>query len=478
MPNWLLPAGGVIGGQWGDEGKGKIIDLLAQWYDIIVRPTGGNNAGHTIIIEGVKYVFHLIPSGILYPNKINIISNGVVLDLFVLFDEIHKLTSKGKGISNLFISSNAHIIMPYHKFLDGAREEAKAGTAGAIGTTKRGIGPTYMDKADRTSIRIQDLFYREQLHAKIQESLGEKVITLRHCYGLSDTEIRGKFYAFTPETEQNKATLGIIRAVANSHATIDSRWIDSMAAVLTEVYYNFGQKLVGHVTDTSLFLDQQRKAGKKILFEGAQGTFLDIDHGTYPYVTSSNPTIGGMITGSGFAHVEQPLIVLKAYTTRVGEGPFIAELHDATGKKLRDAGGEYGATTGRPRRCGWYDAVMARYAARINGTTQAVMTKLDVLTGIGTIRVIDSYVYVGPDVPGYRNGQVLREFPPMNILKHCVPGSVVEADAWDEPVSHIRRREDLPGKCQAYVKKIEELSGVEFPIISIGPDREETIIQP
>lgn len=474
---WLAPTCAIIGGQWGDEGKGKIVDLLAPNFDIVVRATGGNNAGHTIVIGGKKHVFHLLPSGILYPEKLNVIADGVVIDLFVLLEEIRELEKNGYRVENLRISANAHLIMPYHRILDTAREEKLSGTGAKIGTTGRGIGPCYADTAARTGIPVRMLFDKDALQESVRQNLEEKIALLAHYCGYDDEKIRHSFSHFIGENEITARYLARISGALGSSGA--APMVDILAAALADIYTELGQRIQRYVTNTTVLLHDAHARGKRILFEGAQGTFLDPYHGTYPYVTSSHPTIGGIIAGSGVARIPQTLIVLKAYTTRVGEGPFVSELHDETGDALRESGEEYGATTGRPRRCGWYDAVMARHAAAVNGTTEAVLTKLDVLSALDTIPICVAYRYTGTSCfadQRYESGMQLTTVPPTNIMAQCEP-VLVETPGWKCDISTARTFEQLPPAAQNYVRKLEELSGVTFRIISVGKERDETIIR-
>ncbi|MDO8643309.1 MAG: adenylosuccinate synthetase [Candidatus Woesearchaeota archaeon] len=477
MSSWLAPTAAIIGGQWGDEGKGKIVDLLAPNFDMVVRATGGNNAGHTIVINGKKHVFHLLPSGILYPEKLNVIADGVVIDLFVLLEEIRELEKNGLRVENLRISANAHILMPYHRILDVAREEKLSGIGAKIGTTGRGIGPCYADTAARTGIPLRMLFDKTALHNSIRQNLEEKIALLAHYCGYDDEKIRHSFSNFISENEITASYLARINhALASSGA---APTLDTLALVLVDIYAELGTRIQQYVTNTTALLHRAHAFGKRILFEGAQGTFLDPYHGTYPYVTSSHPTIGGIIAGSGVARISQTLIVLKAYTTRVGEGPFVSELHGKDGDALRASGEEYGATTGRPRRCGWYDSVMARHAAAVNGTTEAVLTKLDVLSSLEKIPVCVGYQYTGSPCfadKAYKPGMELRTMPPTNIMAHCEP-MLMELPGWKCDISGARTFAHLPPAAQNYVRKLEELSGVLFRIISVGKERDATIIR-
>ena len=475
--NGLAPTCAVVGGQWGDEGKGKVVDLLAPNFDIIVRATGGNNAGHTIVIGGKKYVFHLLPSGILYPEKLNVIAEGVVLDLFVLLEEIAELEKHGHRVENLRISANAHLIMPYHRILDVAREEKLSGTGAKIGTTGRGIGPCYVDTASRTGIPVRLLFDKDALQKSVRQNLEEKIALLTHYCGYDNEKIRHSFSHFIGENDITRPYLARISDALCCSGTAST--LDILTTALTDIYAELGLRIQRSVANTTTLLHDAHARGKRILFEGAQGTFLDPYHGTYPYVTSSHPTLGGIIAGSGFARISQTLIVLKAYTTRVGEGPFVSELRDTQGDMLRQSGEEYGATTGRPRRCGWYDAVMARHAAAVNGTTEAVLTKLDVLSSLDTIPVCVGYRYTGAPCfadKQYEPGMKVTTMPPTNIMAHCEP-VLTEMPCWKCDISKARTFAQLPPAAQDYVRKLEELSGVTFRIISVGKERDETIIR-
>jgi adenylosuccinate synthase len=424
-----LPNVVVVGTQWGDEGKGKIVDLLTEQAALVVRYQGGNNAGHTLVVGGEKFIFHLIPSGILHPGIQCLIGNGVVLDPEVLLMEVDNLKARGitVGPENLRISERTQVIMPYHKGLDLARERAK-GTA-KIGTTGRGIGPCYEDKVARRGIRVADLLKPEVLRAKLAEVLPEKNFYLE------------KFLEDRPFSEDE----------------------------ILAPYLKMGQRLAPLVTNVSVLLAEAVRQGKNILFEGAQGTHLDIDHGTYPYVTSSNPVAGGACTGTGVGpnRLHQILGIVKAYTTRVGGGPFPTECLDEVGDHLVECGAEFGSTTGRRRRCGWLDAVVLSDSARLNGLTGLAITKLDVLTSINPVEIC-----VGYEVDGVR-----RENVPATIqeLEKCQP-VFEELPGWADDIRGVRRYQDLPAATQSYLKRVEELVGVPIQIISVGPDREETIV--
>lgn len=424
MPNVV-----VVGAQWGDEGKGKVVDLYTEQASVVVRFQGGNNAGHTLVVEGRKTVLHLIPSGILHEGKICVIGNGVVVDPEVLCREILGLKESGflKDDGQLVLAEAAHVIMPWHKRIDVLREGAMG--AGKIGTTGRGIGPTYEDKVARRGVRVFEFVRPDRFRAAVERSLpvaNEEIVRL----GGEPFTVEEVLAAYSPTAE----------------------------------------KLVRHVRDVSLFLSQKMKAGAQILFEGAQGTLLDVDHGTYPFVTSSNTVAGNAAVGSGVGPtvIDAVVGIAKAYTTRVGAGPFPTELEDAMGDRLRTAGGEFGATTGRPRRCGWLDAVVLRYAARVNGLWGLTLTKMDVLTGFDEVKIAVAYEIDGERVEEFpRDGETLARAKP---IYETLPG-------WKESLSDCRRYEDLPATARAYVERIEELSEVPVAAVSIGPDRVETIIR-
>ena len=422
-----MPAIVLVGAQWGDEGKGKATDLLGDTVDYVVRYQGGNNAGHTVVIGSEKYALHLLPSGILSPNVVPVIGNGVVIDPAVLLEEIRALDSRGIDTSKLVISTNAHLITPYHRTIDKVSERF-LGKA-KIGTTGRGIGPAYADKISRIGIRVQDLFDRSILEQKLEGALHDKNQVLTKVF--------------------NRKNMAV--------------------AEILEEYLAYAEILRPYIADTSLLLDKALKAGKTVLLEGSQGTLLDVDHGTYPFVTSSNPTAGGACTGSGIGPkaITRVIGIVKAYTTRVGSGPFPTELLDDDGDKLRTIGHEYGTTTGRNRRCGWYDAPIARYAVRINGLTDFFLTKLDVLTGWEKIPVCVAY-----DVDGTRHDELpasQTDFHHAKPIYEYLPG-------WKEDISKARAITDLPKNAQDYVKYLEEISGAPMSAIGVGPGRDETIV--
>ena len=419
----------VVGIQWGDEGKGKIVDLLTERADLVVRFQGGNNAGHTLVVEGKKFIFHLIPSGILHGDKVCVIGNGVVIDPFVLLEEMETLEKEGFRVTpdRLKISSRAHMILPYHRYLDQAREAA---SGKKIGTTGRGIGPAYEDKVGRRGIRIADFMVPEIFDEKLKENIARVNFILTEYLGGEPMDPG----AFTTLNDDLRA------------------------------------RLSPFVTDTSLMLFDSSRAGKAILYEGAQGALLDVDHGTYPFVTSSNTVTGNVCCGAGVGpnSIKEIVGVLKAYTTRVGGGPFPTELFDETGQALRDKGAEYGATTGRPRRCGWFDAVAVRHAVRINGITSLALTKMDVLDDLSTIKVCTEYRLDDTPVTG---------FPPLSgDLERVVP-VFKELEGWGQDITGCRSWDDLPEKARNYVAYIEDAVGVPIDIISVGSDRAQTIIR-
>ncbi|MFF4413685.1 adenylosuccinate synthase [Streptosporangium sp. NPDC001559] len=421
-----MPAVVLVGAQWGDEGKGKATDLLGDQVDYVVRYQGGNNAGHTVVIGDQKYALHLLPTGVLSPNVIPVIGNGVVIDPGVLLSEIDGLQARGVSSERLLISANAHLIMPHHKALDKVSERY-LGKA-KIGTTGRGIGPAYGDKIYRMGIRVQDLLDPGILQKKIEIALGEK------------NQILTKIY---------------------NRRSIDAN------QVLDE-YLGYAERLKPHIADTSLILNRALDENKVVLLEGGQGNLLDIDHGTYPFVTSSSPTSGGACSGSGIppTRLTRVIGILKAYTTRVGSGPFPTELDDEMGDWLRTTGGEYGVTTGRNRRCGWFDAVIARYASRINGVTDFFLTKLDVLSGLERIPVCVAY-----EVDGVR----YDEIPMTQTDFHHAKPIYEEFPGWQEDISGAKTFEDLPANAQAYVKTLESMSGARISAIGVGPGRTETL---
>lgn len=419
----------VLGAQWGDEGKAKIVDYLTTDSDVVVRYQGGANAGHTIKAGDLEFVFHLIPAGIVHAEKTCVVGNGVVLDPAALFQEVDELESKGISVDGrLFVSDRAHLVLPYHKRLEEANEK-KIGDS-AIGTTLRGIGPTYQDKINRsTGIRVGDLLDAELLPEKIRANVRAKNEILERVYGVAGLE----------------------------------------EVQLIEEYMALGERLTPYITDTSVYLNDAIDAGKNVLFEGSQGTLLDIDHGSYPYVTSSNTTAGGACTGAGIGPtcVNEVVGVVKAYTTRVGNGPFPTELNDEMGQRIRDIGHEYGATTGRPRRCGWLDLVIVRMAKRINGLSSMAVTRVDILDELEELKVCTHYEY---------KGERMDHFPgDLNVLADCVP--VYETlPGWKSPTSHLRSYKDLPDNARRYLERVSELSQVPISIVSVGPDREETIV--
>jgi adenylosuccinate synthase len=421
-----MPAIVLLGAQWGDEGKGKATDVLGSSVDYVVKYNGGNNAGHTVVIGDEKYALHLLPSGILTPGCTPVIGNGVVIDLGVLFEELDGLDARGVDTSRLLVSSSAHLIAPYHTVIDKVAERFLGDAR--LGTTGRGIGPAYADKISRVGVRVQDLFDEKILRQKVEGALEQKNHLLVKVYNR--------------------------RAI-----TVDE---------VVEEFLGHADRLRPMVTDTALVLGQALDRGDTVLLEGGQATLLDVDHGTYPFVTSSNPTAGGACIGSGIppTRIDRVIAVVKAYTTRVGSGPFPTELLDADGERLRTDGAEFGTTTGRPRRCGWYDAVVARYAARINGVTDFVLTKLDVLGGRERIPVCVAY-----DVDGTRH----VDMPMTQTEFHHARPVYEELPGWDEDISGVRSLEDLPKAAQEYVQALEDLSGAPISAIGVGPGRDQTI---
>jgi adenylosuccinate synthase len=421
-----MPAIVLLGAQWGDEGKGKATDLLGERVDYVVRYQGGNNAGHTVVIGDQKYALHLLPAGILSPNVVPVIGNGVVIDPAVLLEEIDALRSRGIDTSRLVISANAHLITPYHRAIDKISERF-LGKA-KIGTTGRGIGPAYADKINRIGIRVQDLFDPHILQQKVESALGDKNQILVKVFNRKGIE----------------------------------------AEAVIEEYLGYAEILRPFVTDTSLLLNNALDAGQVVLLEGSQGTLLDVDHGTYPFVTSSNPTAGGACAGSGIGptRVTRVIGIVKAYTTRVGSGPFPTELLDEDGEKLRTIGHEYGVTTGRNRRCGWFDAPVARYATRINGLTDFFLTKLDVLTGWKEIPVCVAYEVDGKRTEELPTNQT--DFHHAKPIYELLPG-------WTEDLSKARSLDDLPRNARAYVEFLENISGARISAVGVGPGRDETI---
>ncbi len=415
----------VVGSQWGDEGKGKITDFLSENAEVIARYQGGNNAGHTIQFNGEKYKLHLIPSGIFYKEKICVIGNGMVVDPKALVEELAYVHAKGITTDNLRISNRAHVILPYHIRQDEVEEERKG--ANKIGTTRKGIGPAYMDKAARNGIRIADLLDREVFEEKLALNLKEKNRMFERFYETEGFEIE---------------------------------------EILDE-YYQYGQEIKQYVCDTSVVLNDALDEGRRVLFEGAQGVMLDIDQGTYPFVTSSNPVAGGVTIGSGVGptKITHVVGVCKAYTSRVGDGPFPTELHDEIGDRIREVGREYGTTTGRPRRIGWFDSVVVRHARRVSGLTDLSLNSIDVLSGLDTVKICVAYKY---------NGKVIEEFPAsLKVLSQCEP-VYEELPGWPEDITGCRTLDELPENARHYVERVSQLTGIPLSTFSVGPDREQT----
>lgn len=416
----------VVGAQWGDEGKGKVIDILSSRADVVVRSQGGNNAGHTVEADGVTYKLHLIPSGILYKNTLCLIGCGVVIDPKVILGEIDGLIAKGFDCKNLRIDPRAHIIMPYHIELDGLSELARGKSD--IGTTRRGIGPCYMDKAERCGLRICDLIEPEIFEAKARPQIKAK------------NELIEKMYNGTPLHEDE----------------------------IISAYIGYGQRIKEYVADVSVLAYESAKAGKSVLFEGAQGTLLDLDMGTYPYVTSSHPVTGGVCVGSGVGPtlIEEAIGVAKAYTTRVGKGPFPTELLEETGDLIRTRGNEFGTTTGRPRRCGWFDAVIMKHSVRVNGLTAVALNKIDTLSGISPLKICVAY----------KNGDKLLEHFPATLeeLEKCEP-QYIEVEGFEGDLGTCKSFEELPQAAKTYIKKVEELIGCKVSMVGVGPGRHQNL---
>jgi adenylosuccinate synthase len=421
-----MPATVIVGAQWGDEGKGKVTNLLAREADVVVRYQGGNNAGHTIVVEGETFALTLIPSGVLYPHVTPVIGNGCVIDPAVLIGEMDALIERNVDPSRLRLSGNAHLIMPHHRKLDAVRERYLGKQQ--IGTTKRGIGPAYMDKYSREGIRVQDLYdakiFRDKLHTVLKDK--NKLLT--------------KVYNQLPMDPDE----------------------------IADEYLGYAARLEPHVADTSLLLWEAIQDDKRLVFEGAQATLLDIDHGTYPFVTSSNPTVGGALTGTGIGPhaVDTVLGIAKAYISRVGSGPFPTELDDEVGEQMVQIGGEYGTVTGRRRRCGWLDAVALRYAVRVNGLTELALMKLDVLSAFPTLKIAVAY-----ESQGTRYDEFPRQ---QRVLYQCEP-IYEEVAGWSEDITGARTFGDLPAPAQAYIARVEEIAGVPITMVSVGPDREATL---
>jgi adenylosuccinate synthase len=423
-----VPATIVVGAQWGDEGKGKIANLLAQDADMVVRYQGGNNAGHTIVIGKETFALSLIPSGVVYPEVVPVIGNGCVVDPAVLLAEMDALRKRGIDPSRLRLSGNAHLIMPYHRKLDALRERFLGHQR--IGTTKRGIGPAYQDKFSRLGIRVQDLFDPKIFRDKVEVVLKEKNRILTKVF---------------------------------NHLPMEP-------GEIVEEYLGYGARLMPHVADTSLLVWQAIRDGRNVIFEGAQGVLLDIDHGTYPFVTSSNPVAGGALTGAGVGprDIDRVLGITKAYISRVGSGPFPTELHDEVGEQMIQIGGEYGTVTGRRRRCGWLDAVALRYSVRVSGITELALMKLDVLSAFPTLRIAVGYSSLG---------ERYDEFPrQQRVLYNCTP-IYEDLPGWHTDITGVRRLQDLPKAARAYVERVEQLAGSPVTIVSVGPERSATFLR-
>jgi adenylosuccinate synthase len=423
-----MPGLAIVGSQWGDEGKGKVIDYLAEKADMVVRGQGGNNAGHTVVIGDKKYALHLIPSGVLSKGAVNIVGNGVVFDPEGFFKELEDLEKDGVDTSRIFVSDRAHIVFPYHKVLDGLYENARG--KDDIGTTKKGIGPCYMDKIERSGLRTCDMLDEKVFREKLSAQIDRK------------NDIIVKLFGAEPINKEE----------------------------LIENYVAYANRLKPYIVDTGVMVYESLKKGEKVLFEGAQGSLLDVDLGTYPYVTSSHPISGGFTTGSGIGAgtIREVLGITKAYTTRVGKGPFVTEEDNETGNKIRELGHEYGVTTGRPRRCGWFDAVVVKYSARINGMTALSLMLLDVLGDFDSIKLCYQYDC---------NGEKIDHFPArLETLEECKP-VYRELPGWKSDISSCRTYDELPAAAKDYIKAIEDTTGVPVKIISVGPRRDQTIIR-
>jgi adenylosuccinate synthase len=421
-----MPGIALVGMQWGDEGKGKVTDLLAEQTEVVVRYQGGNNAGHTIVVDGERYALHLVPTGILYPRCVPVIGPGVVVDPEVLIEEMDALEGRGIDTQRLLLSGNAHLIMPYHRELDRVTERRLG--RNQLGTTKRGIGPAYADKAARIGLRVQDLLDPKIFASKLAIAIKEKNLLLTRVYGRLPVE----------------------------------------QSVVEEQYLEFATRLAPHIADTAQFVQRALDDGQTVLFEGAQATMLDLDHGSYPFVTSSNPIAGGACVGAGVGprDIGRIIGISKAYCTRVGAGPFPSEADPADAEILVEAGAEYGTTTGRKRRCGWFDAVVARYAARLNTLTEVVVTKLDVLTQFDSIKVCVAYEF---------EGRRYEEFPPnQTIFNKCRP-VFEELDGWNDDLSDARELDDLPKEARTYLEAVESLTGVRVSWASVGPSRDQIV---
>lgn len=424
-----MPTKVVIGAQWGDEGKAKIIDILSEKADVVVRCQGGNNAGHTVAVNGEVYKFQLIPSGILYSGKQCVVGNGVVIDPEGILGEIDNLVKKGIDVSTLRISTRAHLVMPYHKALDKAKEALKAKDGKDIGTTMKGIGPCYMDKAERSGVRICDLYHPEVFAEKVRENIAIKNSMLKNVYGQD---------------------------------------VQFDADEVIKTYMEYAERLKPYVVDTTVLVYEAIKAGKEVLFEGAQGTLLDIDLGTYPYVTSSHPITGGACIGAGIGPtmIDECIGVMKGYITRVGKGPFPTELFDETGDMIRNEGHEFGTVTGRPRRCGWFDAVIGEFAVRTSGLTSIALNKIDVLKDLEKVKICVGYKF---------NGEVIKYFPAsLEDLEKCEP-VYEEMEGWGD-ISNVKSYAELPQSAKNYIKRIEELIGCKIAMVGIGPNRDQNLI--
>jgi adenylosuccinate synthase len=464
----------ILGGQWGDEGKGKFVDWAAKYFEVSARATGGNNAGHTICIGEEKHIFHLIPSAITWKNVDCLLGNGMVIDPLILLKEIDTLEQRGYTVDNLYLSGRAHVIFLHHKMLDHYKERKRGKKK--LGTTGRGISPTYADKCYYSGIRINDLFDKKVLSEKISTHIWDKFGSFKKLHEDDDETIIEILLRTIPEDKFFDKYREKVIALNNK---VDFKLLTE---VFTEMYLSVGKRIQPRVIDTTQRLELASMNNQNILLEGAQGLILDVDHGNYPHTTSSNSSYGGLITGLGIHKIDDVYSILKAYISRVGGGPFPTELFDETGDYLRDKGQEFGSTTGRPRRCGWHDAVLTRHVALINGK-KVIISKLDILSGLKKIKICNSYKYTGTkrvfNGEVYFPGKIIKDFPADSpLFESCSPHEWIEMDGWDEDITGCKTFEELPLAAQNYLKKIEELGNVEISLIGVGPEREQTIVMP
>jgi adenylosuccinate synthase len=464
----------ILGGQWGDEGKGKFVDWAAKYFDISARATGGNNAGHTVYIGEEKHIFHLIPSAITWKNVDCLLGNGMVIDPLILLKEIDTLEKRGYTVDNLYLSGRAHVIFLHHKMLDHYKERKRGKKK--LGTTGRGISPTYADKCYYSGIRINDLFDKKVLSEKISTHIWDKFGSFKKLHEDDNETIIEILLRTIPEDKFFDKYREKVLALDNK---VDFK---TLTEVFTEMYLSVGKRIKSRVIDTTQRLELASMDNQNILLEGAQGLILDVDHGNYPHTTSSNSSYGGLITGLGIHKIDEVYSILKAYISRVGGGPFPTELFDETGDYLRDAGKEFGSTTGRPRRCGWHDAVLTRHVALINGK-KVIISKLDILSGLKKLKICNSYKYTGTkrvfNGEVYFPGKIIKDFPADSpLFEYCSPHEWIEMDGWDEDITGCKTFEELPLAAQNYLKKIEEIGNVEISLVGIGPEREQTIVMP